>query len=101
MSEIREWARSQGLEIGDRGMIPYDILEAYKDAHGLGLQDTEDPFILVEPEPELELVEPRSQIKLTLAEWLELRQELVQHIDACTTPEEGAEKILLAGWLRG
>ena len=30
---IREWLRSQGVEISDRGRIPTDLLNRYKDAH--------------------------------------------------------------------
>jgi hypothetical protein len=29
---IREWARGQGLKVSDRGRIPADVLEAYRDA---------------------------------------------------------------------
>lgn len=32
-SAIREWARSQGLKISDRGRIPADILEKYDAAN--------------------------------------------------------------------
>lgn len=35
---IREWARSQGLEVKSRGLIPRDIIEAYKVAHGIGVR---------------------------------------------------------------
>lgn len=30
---IREWARSQGRKISDRGRIPTDVIEAYHQAH--------------------------------------------------------------------
>ena len=30
---IREWARSQGLEVSDRGRIPNSVTEAYQQAH--------------------------------------------------------------------
>lgn len=30
---VREWARSQGLKVSDRGRIPTDILEQYEAAH--------------------------------------------------------------------
>jgi hypothetical protein len=33
---IREWARSQGLAVGQRGLLPRPIIEAYKSAHGIG-----------------------------------------------------------------
>lgn len=29
---IREWARSQGLAVADRGRIPADVIEAYRKA---------------------------------------------------------------------
>ena len=30
---VREWAREQGYEVGDRGRVPTDIVEAYDAAH--------------------------------------------------------------------
>jgi len=33
LSEVREWARSEGYEISSRGRIPAAILEAYDAAH--------------------------------------------------------------------
>ena len=35
--EIRRWAQSQGLAIAHRGKIPYDIVNAYNEAHAEGL----------------------------------------------------------------
>ena len=32
-SDVREWARSQGLKISDRGRIPTDVLARYESAH--------------------------------------------------------------------
>ena len=32
-AEIREWARSQGLEVPERGRIPADVRDAYEAAH--------------------------------------------------------------------
>ncbi len=32
-AEIREWARSQGREVSDRGRVPADIRSAYDNAH--------------------------------------------------------------------
>ena len=32
-SSIREWAKSQGLEVSDRGRIPRAIVEQYQAAH--------------------------------------------------------------------
>jgi ribosomal protein L4 len=32
-AQIREWARSNGHKIGDKGRIPADILAAWQDAH--------------------------------------------------------------------
>lgn len=32
-TEIREWARSQGLEVSARGRVPADIRQAYQAAH--------------------------------------------------------------------
>jgi hypothetical protein len=31
---IRAWARTKGYEVGDRGRIPVQVIEAYDDAHG-------------------------------------------------------------------
>lgn len=31
---IREWARSKGLKVSDRGRIPSDILAKYEEEHG-------------------------------------------------------------------
>lgn len=33
LAEIREWARSKGYEVSDRGRIRADIVEAYDKAH--------------------------------------------------------------------
>lgn len=33
LAEIRDWARSQGYEVSDRGRIRGDIVEAYDKAH--------------------------------------------------------------------
>lgn len=35
--EIRRWAQSQGLAIAHRGKIPYDIVNAYNEAHTQGV----------------------------------------------------------------
>jgi len=32
-SDVRSWARSQGLKISDRGRIPADVLAKYEAAH--------------------------------------------------------------------
>ena len=32
-TEIREWARSQGMEVSDRGRISTAVIEAYEAAH--------------------------------------------------------------------
>ncbi len=32
-SDVRAWARSQGLKISDRGRIPADVLAKYESAH--------------------------------------------------------------------
>ncbi|MPZ96587.1 MAG: Lsr2 family protein [Propionibacteriales bacterium] len=32
-AEIREWARSNGFEVSERGRIPADVREAYDKAH--------------------------------------------------------------------
>lgn len=50
MSEptIREWARAQGLEVKDRGLIPRHIVEAYKLAHGIGTR-----YPTVPPKPRI------------------------------------------------
>ncbi|HEY5182374.1 MAG TPA: histone-like nucleoid-structuring protein Lsr2 [Dermatophilaceae bacterium] len=31
---IRAWARTKGYEVGDRGRIPVQVIEAYDDVHG-------------------------------------------------------------------
>ncbi|MDT0158561.1 Lsr2 family protein [Microbacterium sp. ARD32] len=33
IGEIREWARSQGLKVSERGRVAADVLEAYRAAH--------------------------------------------------------------------
>jgi len=33
-SAVREWARQQGIEIGDRGRIPADLIESYLEQFG-------------------------------------------------------------------
>ena len=32
-SEVRAWAREQGLKVSDRGRIPADVLASYESAH--------------------------------------------------------------------
>jgi hypothetical protein len=32
-SEVRTWAREQGLKVSDRGRIPADVLAKYESAH--------------------------------------------------------------------
>ncbi|MDQ6840580.1 MAG: Lsr2 family protein, partial [Actinomycetota bacterium] len=32
-SEVREWARSQGLEVSTRGRVPAELLAAFEAAH--------------------------------------------------------------------
>ncbi len=32
-SDVRTWARSQGLKVSDRGRIPADVLARYESAH--------------------------------------------------------------------
>lgn len=32
-SEIRDWARAQGLDVSERGRIPATIIEQYENAH--------------------------------------------------------------------
>jgi hypothetical protein len=43
--EIREWARSQGMTIPERGRISQNVIEAYNAAHSA-------PAVLVPAEPE-------------------------------------------------
>ncbi|MDT0382435.1 Lsr2 family protein [Streptomyces sp. DSM 42041] len=31
--KVREWAKSQGLEVNDRGRVPRDVVEKYRAAH--------------------------------------------------------------------
>ena len=33
LTKVREWARSNGYEVSDRGRIPSEIIEAYDNAH--------------------------------------------------------------------
>jgi hypothetical protein len=35
-AEIREWARTHGIELSDRGRIPRDVVRRYRDALGTG-----------------------------------------------------------------
>lgn len=32
-SEVRQWARNQGMDIAHRGKIPFAIVDAYRKAH--------------------------------------------------------------------
>lgn len=32
-AEIRQWAQRQGYEVGDRGRIPTNVIDAYNTAH--------------------------------------------------------------------
>ncbi|MFV0430301.1 MAG: Lsr2 family protein [Arachnia sp.] len=32
-SLVRAWAREQGMEVSDRGRVPNEVLEAYRNAH--------------------------------------------------------------------
>jgi hypothetical protein len=34
MTEVREWARSQGIEVKDRGRVPAGIVAKYREAAG-------------------------------------------------------------------
>ncbi|PRI12653.1 histone-like nucleoid-structuring protein Lsr2 [Leucobacter massiliensis] len=33
VAAIREWAQEQGMEVSDRGRLPFDVIEAYDKAH--------------------------------------------------------------------
>jgi len=33
VAAIREWAKEQGMEVSDRGRLPFDVIEAYEKAH--------------------------------------------------------------------
>lgn len=33
--EVRDWAQQRGIEVARRGKIPSEIIQQYKDAHGL------------------------------------------------------------------
>ena len=33
-SQVRQWAREQGVHVGDRGRIPADLVAQYLAAHG-------------------------------------------------------------------
>ena len=35
-TEIREWARAQGIEVKDRGRVPADLVAKFKAATGQG-----------------------------------------------------------------
>ena len=32
-SDVRQWARAQGMQVNDRGRIPAEVVEAYQAAH--------------------------------------------------------------------
>jgi hypothetical protein len=32
-SQVRQWAREQGVQVGDRGRLPADLVAAYLTAH--------------------------------------------------------------------
>ena len=93
-STIREWARGEGIEVAERGIIPRDVVERYKQAHGIGAHVEPEPFELLEPRPIFE-TQP-----MPLEAWLERRDELTEIINSTVQSERAAEKILLAGWTR-
>lgn len=114
---IREWARSQGLTVADRGLIPRNIVEEYKRAHGIGARDVQPAPVVQLPEPVVPMhavriepvlarvPEPVAQVEDTmprrsaaLSVWLGLRSELEIIIDTYS-PRDAAEHILLAGWM--
>lgn len=48
LTKVREWAKANGFEVGDRGRIKAEILEAYDKAHSAA----DEPVKLVEESPE-------------------------------------------------
>jgi len=32
-SEVREWARSQGMHVGQRGRVSHELFQQYRSAH--------------------------------------------------------------------
>lgn len=41
--EARLWARANGIEVGDRGMVPKEVISKYHEAKGIG------PISLLDP----------------------------------------------------
>jgi hypothetical protein len=37
-ASIRDWARANGIEVGSRGRLPWLVVQAYWDAHGIGTE---------------------------------------------------------------
>jgi hypothetical protein len=42
-SQVRQWARQQGVPVGDRGRIPADLVAQYLAAHRRGGSPPEEP----------------------------------------------------------
>lgn len=71
-SPIRDWARAQGMQIGDRGLIAREIIDAYKVAHGIGLHRDRPvkPFVYCDRITKLWVAEiPRINLDGELLGW--------------------------------
>lgn len=52
-SEVRTWAREQGLPVGDRGRLSPDLVAAYSSAHGEGVERQDAPAHQHAPRPSI------------------------------------------------
>jgi len=57
LAKVREWARANGFEVGDRGRIKSDILEAYDAAHIPTAVADNQVVLIVSPEAQTKLEE--------------------------------------------
>lgn len=119
---VRAWARKNGIRVSETGNISRHVRECYLEANpDVELQARNarpDLFALADDMAEAELIrtgrlsfespapvadstpvagneEPRS-----LAEWLQLRDDLAATLAEHSDPREAAEALLVRGWMR-
>lgn len=44
-SEVRNWARSKGFAVGDRGHLPQHVIEAYNRQHRVKVFVNQNPWL--------------------------------------------------------
>lgn len=68
LNAVREWARSQGIEISDRGRVPVDVMAKFEEAHKPAEKPVEAPEFREAPEVTAEPVDaPKPTRKRTAA----------------------------------